>query len=210
MRTSKPKRLIDILLDSGYFPRRKAFSYIKRGHIKVDGKPVRDPNAVIDPFSRRITFKGYRINPYVKKKEYVIYNKPPGEFFVPKKIMHLLPLEPLHAEDMGLMILTNDSELLRKFRNSYIKRTYIVKLKKPPKDRLRIEGAKYTTIGKNLIRLTTAKLKFHQLREKIPHVENVKRIEIEPIALPEDLKEGQYRHLEPDEELALVEFIMSR
>lgn len=210
MKNTGPRKLLNILLDSGFFPRRKAFSYIKRGHIKVDGKPVRDPDALIDPFSRRITFKGYRINPYVKKKEYVIYNKPAGEFFVPKRIMYLLPLEPLNVDDMGLMILTNDPELLRKFRQSFIKRTYIVKLKKPPKDRLKIEGAKYTTIGKNLIKLTTAKLKFHQLREKIPNVENIKRIEIEPIVLPEDLPEGEYRPLTPEEKLALIEFVMSR
>ncbi len=204
------KPLLQILLDSGYFPRRKAYAYIKRGHIKVNGKPVRNPNALVNPFSSSITFKGFRINPYVKKKEYVIYNKPAGEFFVPREIMHLLPLEPLEKEDMGLMILTNDPELLRKFRESHIKRTYIVRLSRPPRDRLRIEGAKYTTIGKNLLRLTTAKLRFHQLREKIPNVIDVKRIEIEPIVLPDDLEEGKYRPLSEDEKLALVDYVLSR
>ena len=204
------KPLLQILLDSGYFPRRKAYAYIKRGHIKVNGKPVRDPRAMVDPFTSSITFKGYRINPYVRRKEYVMYNKPAGEFFVPREIMHLLPLEPLEKEDMGLLILTNDSELLRKFRESHIKRTYIVKLSRPPRDRLKIEGARYTTIGKNLLKLTTAKLRFHQLREKIPNVVNVKRIEIEPIVLPDDLGEGEYRPLSEDEKVALVDYILSR
>ena len=204
------KPLLQILQDSGYFSRRKAFSYIKRGHIKVNGKPVRDPHAMVDPFLSSITFKGYRINPYAKKKEYVMYNKPSGEFFVPRRIMHLLPLEPLEKEDMGLVILTNDPQLLRKFRESYIKRTYIVRLARPLRDKFKIEGSRYTTIGRNLIKLTTAKLRFHQLREKIPGVVNVKRIEIEPIILPEDLEEGKFRPLTEDERLALVEYLLSR
>ncbi len=210
MKHSTRKPLLQVLLDSGYFSRRKAYAYIKRGHIKINGRPVRDPGALVDPFTSSITFKGYRINPYVRRREYVMYNKPAGEFFVPRQIMHLLPLEPLEKEDMGLMILTNDPELLRKFRESHIKRTYIVKLSRPPADRLRIEGARYTTIGKNLLRLTTARLKFHQLREKIPGVVNVKRIEIEPIVLPDDLREGMYRALTEDERLALVDYILSR
>ncbi len=117
-------RLNKFLSLAGIDSRRKADEIIKEGKVTVNGNPVSKPGTVVDPH-KDIVKVGKR-QMIVKKFEYLILNKPRGIIssrkldsgkgtiydLIPKNLKHLKPVGRLDINTEGLIIMTNDGELI--------------------------------------------------------------------------------------------------
>ena len=121
------ERLDKFLSDCGIGTRSQVKAIIKSGRVSVDGKPERDNNRKIDPDTQRIALDGEELNR--RGAVVVMLNKPAGfvtatEDKTEKTVMELLPaeyryldLKPVGRLDKateGLLLFTNDGELLHK------------------------------------------------------------------------------------------------
>lgn len=121
------ERLDKFLCDCGIGTRSQVKAIIKSGRVSVDGKPERDNNRKIDPDTQRIALDGEDLNR--RGVVVVMLNKPAGfvtatEDKTEKTVMELLPaeyryldLKPVGRLDKateGLLLFTNDGELLHK------------------------------------------------------------------------------------------------
>ena len=121
------ERLDKFLCDCGIGTRSQVKAVIKSGRVSVDGRPERDNNRKIDPDTQRIALDGEDLNR--RGVVVVMLNKPAGfvtatEDKTEKTVMELLPaeyryldLKPVGRLDKateGLLLFTNDGELLHK------------------------------------------------------------------------------------------------
>lgn len=128
----KKFRINKFIASSGFCSRRDADELISQGRVKVNGEVVSEPGfKVSDTDEVRIDN-----NPIQKKQpEYYIFNKPPGyittkddekdrktiyEFF-PETLSHLKPVGRLDKESSGLLIMTNDGDLINKMTHPSVK-----------------------------------------------------------------------------------------
>ncbi len=137
-------RLQTFLSKAGIASRRGAVDIIKSGRISVDGKKIFEPSFKIDPEKNTVLYDKKRV--FLKEKKYVMLNKPKGvtstrkDPFAEKTVMDCLPqdlryLNPvgrLDKDTTGLLLLTNDGELINKLTHPRfnIKKLYIVELDK--------------------------------------------------------------------------------
>ena len=121
------ERLDKFLCDSGVGTRSQVKAILKSGRVTVDGKPEKDPAKKIDPQIRVIMLDGETLGG--KQRMVVMLNKPAGfvtatEDPVEKTVMELLPpemkyldLKPVGRLDKateGLLLFTNDGDLLHR------------------------------------------------------------------------------------------------
>lgn len=121
------ERLDKFLCDSGAGSRSQVKLLLKAGRVWVDGRPEKDGSRKIDPDSQEITLDGEILGG--KRRMVVMLNKPAGyvtatEDPVEKTVMELLPdgmkhlgLKPVGRLDKateGLLLFTNDGELLHR------------------------------------------------------------------------------------------------
>jgi pseudouridine synthase len=99
---------------------------VQSGEVMVNGKVVAEPSFQVEPGEDHVRYKGKLIG--AKPSEYVILHKPSGyvttkeDSFARKKVTDLLPeamkhLNPvgrLDKETEGLLLLTNDGDLLHR------------------------------------------------------------------------------------------------
>lgn len=121
------ERLDKFLCDSGIGTRSQVKQLFKAGRVRVDGVCVKDPGQKIDPAVQCVELDGTRLGGFQRRA--VLLNKPAG--FVTatqdareKTVMELLPpemrgwdLKPVGRLDKateGLLLLTNDGELLHR------------------------------------------------------------------------------------------------
>lgn len=120
-------RLNKYISNSGMCSRRDADIYIQSGNVKVNGEVVTEMGYKVK-LTDEVEFDGVKIRP--EKKEYVLLNKPKnfttyaeGER-TGRNVADLVAgagkakLEPIGRMDMsttGLLIFTNDADLIRKF-----------------------------------------------------------------------------------------------
>ena len=121
------ERLDKFLTNAGVATRSQVKVILKQGRVTVDGKPVKDGAAKIDPETQTVTLDGETIGG--KKRMVVMLNKPEG--FVTstedprdRTVMELLPKEYAHQElkpvgrldkaTEGLLLFTNDGDLLHR------------------------------------------------------------------------------------------------
>lgn len=121
------ERLDKFLCDSGIGTRSQVKQLFKAGRVRVDGVCVKDPAQKIDPAAQCVELDSTRLGGF--QRRVVLLNKPAG--FVTatqdaqeKTVMELLPpemrgwdLKPVGRLDKateGLLLLTNDGELLHR------------------------------------------------------------------------------------------------
>ena len=117
-------RLDRLLSDMGLASRSEARAACKSGQVLVDGAPVRDSSAHVDPDRQSIVFRGREIA--YRRYTYVMLNKPEGYVSATEdsrlpvvtelldgelRKMELFPVGRLDRDTTGLMILTNNGPL---------------------------------------------------------------------------------------------------
>ena len=117
-------RIDKLLSEMGIATRREAAKVAKAGGVTVDGVPVRDVSAHIDPSVSRISYMGREL--VYEKYVYVMLNKPEGYVsatddkslpyvteLLPEELRRreLFPVGRLDRDTTGLMILTNNGKL---------------------------------------------------------------------------------------------------
>ncbi len=119
------QRLDKFLCDSGAGTRSQAKALLKAGAVSVDGAAERDGSRKIDPSVQRVELNGEILGGW--RRLVVMLNKPAGyitatEDATQPTVMELLPpqwkgLKPVGRLDKateGLLLLTNDGELLHR------------------------------------------------------------------------------------------------
>ena len=121
------ERLDKFLCDCGVGTRSQVKLILKSGRVTVDGSPERDGSRKIDPETQQIALDGESLNR--RGRVVVLLNKPAGfvtatEDKTEKTVMELLPEEYRHLDlkpvgrldkdTEGLLLFTNDGELLHR------------------------------------------------------------------------------------------------
>jgi len=227
-------RLQKYIAQCGAASRRHAEQLILDGKVQVNGKTVREMGVQINEFIDKVTLCGELLR-LETEKHYIAYNKPIGEVstaFDPEgraTVMakfrdypvRLIPVGRLDFDSEGLLLLTNDGEMMNRLLHPSheIKKVYLVKVSNQVSDeeifRLRagviIDGRMTSPAQVRLVRReafdTVLLISIHEGRnrqvrkmvESIQHqVVALKRVEFGPIILG-DLPRGQWRHLSVQE-----------
>lgn len=130
-KTPKPKtdsdeiRLNKYIANSGICSRREADVYITSGNVKVNGEVIMELGYKVKK-TDRVVFDGALLNP--EKKEYVLLNKPKNfstsANATQNSVMNLingasknrlLPIGRMDSTTTGLLLFTNDNDLITKF-----------------------------------------------------------------------------------------------
>lgn len=128
------------LSHNGVSSRRKATEIIQSGRATLNGRIVKEPSTPVDPDKDHITFDGKIVK--AQKFSYILLNKPQGCVttradehaqktvmdILPENFQHLVPVGRLDKDTEGLLLLTNDGDLV--FRLTHPKfdvdKTYLV------------------------------------------------------------------------------------
>ena len=148
MKNQKKIRLARFLADCGINSRRKCEELISGGRIKVNGLLVKDLSFCVGG-DDRVEFDNKEV--VINKKTVLALNKPPGylstvkDDFMRKTVLNLIgnrkqrlfPARRLDKESRGLMIMTNDGELVYRITHPKfnIPKTYEVRLDRDVSDK---------------------------------------------------------------------------
>ena len=134
-------RLNKIIADAGITSRRGADELIADGRVTVDGRPVRELGAKIDPDNHDVALDGETIKRSLTKS-YLVLHKPKGVLstmydpegrpsladFIDLRKERLFHVGRLDKDSEGLILLTNDGDLT--FRATHpsfgLEKTYII------------------------------------------------------------------------------------
>jgi 23S rRNA pseudouridine2605 synthase len=134
-------RLNKIIADAGITSRRGADELIADGRVTVDGRPVRELGAKIDPDNHEVAVDGETIKRSLIKS-YLVLHKPKGVLstmydpegrpsladFIDLRKERLFHVGRLDKDSEGLILLTNDGDLT--FRATHpsfgLEKTYII------------------------------------------------------------------------------------
>ena len=227
-------RIDKFLADNSIGTRKEIKAFIKAGRVLANGMAVNDPGMHIDPAADEISFDGHIIE--YEKFHYYMLNKPAGtvsstkegasvtvvELLAKEGVRNLSPVGRLDKDTEGLLILTDDGELLHDLISpkKHVGKEYLVITEKPvSEDNLKkleagvdIGDDKPTLPAKaevmdDGLHLTITEGRFHQVKRMLEAVDNkvtyLKRLKMGELALDPALKEGEYRKL-TIAELALI------
>jgi 23S rRNA pseudouridine2605 synthase len=134
-------RLNKIIADAGITSRRGADELIADGRVTVDGRPIRELGAKIDPDNHEVEVDGETIKRSLTKS-YLVLHKPKGVLstmydpegrpsladFIDLRKERLFHVGRLDKDSEGLILLTNDGDLT--FRATHpsfgLEKTYII------------------------------------------------------------------------------------
>jgi len=134
-------RINKIIADAGITSRRGADELIADGRVTVDGRPVRELGAKIDPENHEVAVDGETIKRSLTKS-YLVLHKPKGVLstmydpegrpsladFIDLRKERLFHVGRLDKDSEGLILLTNDGDLT--FRATHpsfgLEKTYII------------------------------------------------------------------------------------
>ena len=227
-------RLQKYLALCGVASRRRAEKMIQDGLVQINGITVREMGIQIDESRDTVSVSGETVHPEAEK-HYLAYNKPIGEVTtvsdpegrptVMDKFrdypVRLFPVGRLDFDSEGLLLLTNDGDLMNHLLHPSheVSKVYLVKVSNQVSEaevqRLRagvmIDGKMTSPAQVRLIRHetfdTVLLVSIHEGRnrqvrkmmEAVGHqVVSLKRVGFGPILL-KDLPRGQWRRLTPGE-----------
>ena len=134
-------RLNKIIADAGITSRRGADELIADGRVTIDGRPIRELGAKIDPEKHEVAVDGETIKRSLTKS-YLVLHKPKGVLstmydpegrpsladFIDLRKERLFHVGRLDKDSEGLILLTNDGDLT--FRATHpsfgLEKTYII------------------------------------------------------------------------------------
>ena len=181
-------RLQVFLSQSGIASRRGSKEVISSGRVFVNKKCIYDPAFNVDPEKDLVSLDNKRISQ--KQKIYIMLNKPKGVMstkkdpfakktvmdLLPERFKHLNPVGRLDKDTTGLMLLTNDGELINILTHPSFKveKLYEVRINKQvtPADKLKLEKGvrldeKYTSPCKIVLkREKTLQITLHEGRKR--------------------------------------------
>jgi 16S rRNA pseudouridine516 synthase len=203
---------------------------VAAGEIVCNDVPVTDAAMNIDPDTDRITVVGEQV--FYKPWIYLMMNKPTDVVSANKDAKHRTVIDLIHEpysrfdldlcgrldiDTQGLMLLTNDGELLHQVINPKkdVEKVYEVELAKPLKDAFRLEKgiqildgkdqpfrtkpARILPISEKKCQIAITEGKFHQVKRMFEAIGNevvsLKRISIGGLFLDPTLWPGQYKEL---------------
>ncbi|HCM15296.1 MAG TPA: ribosomal large subunit pseudouridine synthase B [Candidatus Cloacimonas sp.] len=227
-------RLNRYLALCGLGSRRKVEALITRGLVSVNGVVQKDLATVIDPAADEMRYMGKVISPK-DEKIYIILNKPTGyvvtqkdEYdrktvydLLPEKFANLPYAGRLDKNSEGLLLFTDDGELIKRLTHPSHKVEKISRVRLEPKlskaailklrEGVEIEGGitqsakvyvKSSTDTDMLLRIGITEGRKRQLRYMIEavggKVKHLRRVQFGPIVLG-DLPVGRWRPLLPVE-----------
>lgn len=149
MEESEIIRLSKKLANASALSRREATEVIKKGEVSVNGEIIKDPAFVLSG-TENILYKGQLIKEKVHH-EYFVFNKAKNMCFDKKSEKNrpsvieivqktssgnFLSVHPISDEMCGLLILTNDADIVTKFekKESVVKQLYELVLPKETPD----------------------------------------------------------------------------
>lgn len=131
-------RLNKYIANSGVCSRREADVYISSGNVKVNGEVVMELGYKVKP-TDKVVFDGVLITP--EKKEYVLLNKPKNFSTSANATQNnvenlingasknkLLPIGRMDSTTTGLLLFTNDHDMIAKFTQESQRSTKIYQL----------------------------------------------------------------------------------
>ena len=225
------ERLDKFLCDSGIGTRSQVKAILKSGRVAVDGKPERDNGRKIDPKVNTVTLDGEVLGGY--RQIVVMMNKPAGfvtatEDKSDRTVMELLPeemkyldLKPVGRLDKateGLLLFTNDGDLLHRLitPKKEVPKVYYARHEGTAgaedveafargltlRDGLECLPAKLEPLGPGESLVTVCEGKYHQVRRMMAsrgmHVTYLERRQEGFLTLG-DLPRGQVRFLTEEE-----------
>lgn len=226
----KSIRLNRFLADCGLGSRRKVESLITEGAISINGEVCRDLSQTVDPDTDRVVHAGKELKAN-SDKIYIILNKPMGyvvsqqDEYSRKTVYDLLPEQfaslpyagRLDKNSEGLLLFTNDGELIKKLTHPSHKVEKVYRVWVEPKLRrsailslregVEIEGGKTHSAKvyvkseseeSMLLKLVITEGRKRQIRHMIEavggKVKSLRRVQFGPIILG-DLPPGRWRPL---------------
>jgi len=218
-------RIQRFLARAGLTSRREAKTLLEKGVIKVNGEVVSEPFFQVDPEKDLIEFKGKRLK-IPGKWTYIILNKPRGVItsvsdelgrktvmdLIPTKNKGLVPAGRLDEDSEGLLLITNDGDLVHGLTHPSfeIEKEYEVTLPRVPGEELKkmekgiqvgndyLKASKVTFPGGKKLVITLKEGKNREIRRMLGmlgyRAERLKRITIGCLSLS-NLKPGEYREL---------------
>ena len=214
---------------AGLASRRQAKALIDKGLVKVNGKVITEPFFQVNPENDLVEFKGKPVK-IPKNWTYIILNKPRGTITTVrdelgrKTVMDLVsceekglvPVGRLDEESEGLLLITNDGDLVHDLTHPSfeIKKEYEVTLPRIPGKELKkmeegihlgdacLKASKVVFKGKNRIFVTLREGKNREIRRMLGmlgyRAEKLKRIRMGNLKLS-GLKLGEWRKLTKNE-----------
>ena len=187
------ERLDKFLCDSGAGTRSQVKQLLRQGRVTVDGKPEKDPGRKVDPGSQCICLDGLQLGG--RQRTVLMLNKPEGyvtatEDGNDRTVMELIPAEYAHLQlkpvgrldkaTEGLLLFTNDGELLHRLISpkSGIPKVYYARHEGTAtgedvaafaegltlRDGLRCLSARLEPLGPGESLITVCEGKYHQVR----------------------------------------------
>ena len=220
------ERLQKLIARAGLTSRRNAEKLISEGKVTVDGKTITELGAKADPQKNKIRVEG-KLLTFDAEKIYLLLNKPRGYVCTAndergrKTVLDLItgiseriyPVGRLDLNSEGLLLLTNDGELMNALihQKFEIEKTYLAKIsgditeEKLDKLRAGIEledgltaPAKIFLLEKNLIEITIHEGRNRQIRRMFAaigcDVKRLKRVNFAGLTL-NGVASGKFRPL---------------
>ena len=231
------QRLDKIIASTGRWSRREVKELVRQGRVTVNGAATRSAEEKTDPETAEITVNGEAL-PW-RQYTWVMLNKPAGYLsatedgrgatvldLLPQELQrqHLFPVGRLDKDTEGLLLLTNQgdlvNEILRSSRNH--EKEYVVTVNKQITDDFLkkmqngVELPELSAVTKPCVCTRSGNREFHivlkqglnrQIRRMCEalgyHVESLKRIRIMNIRLG-NLPKGNFRNIADDEFLEML------
>ena len=186
-------RLDKAISSQGALSRKEVRALIKAGRVGVDGVPVTDPGASVDPFTQSLSLDGQTFT--WEEHVYLMLNKPAGYIsatedrhqptvldLVPEEYVRdgLFPAGRLDGDTTGFVLLTDDGGFAHDILSPkhHVQKTYRAELETPVTEAMleQVRGgialadgtvclpAEVTLLGDRLCELKIVEGKYHQIK----------------------------------------------